>query len=112
MAPGAVGRTLPPGRLFGTDGIRGLANSELTPELAMAVAGAAASVLCKRDGSQPPGAGVGRDPRASSEMMDAAVVAGLTSAGARVIRGGGLPTPAVATRSAQTSADPGVTIAP
>lgn len=110
MAPGAVGRTLPPGRLFGTDGIRGLANSELTPELAMAVAGAAASVLCKRDGSQPPVAVVGRDPRASSEMLDAAVVAGLTSAGARVIRVGVLPTPAVAMLTAQLSADLGVMI--
>ena len=110
VAPGAVAHALPPGRLFGTDGVRGLANAELTPELAMAVAGAAASVLGQADGSRPPTAVVGRDPRASSEMLDAAVVAGLASAGAHVIRVGVLPTPAVAVLTAQLAAGLGVMI--
>jgi phosphoglucosamine mutase len=96
------------GRLFGTDGIRGLANGDLTPELALSVAVAAARVLVESDGSHPPLAIVGRDPRASGEMLEAAVVAGLTSAGANVVRVGVLPTPAVAYLVAQTSADLGV----
>ena len=84
------------GRLFGTDGVRGLANGDLTPELALSVAVAAARVLVESDGSHQPLAIVGRDPRASGEMLEAAVVAGLTSAGANVVRVGVLPTPAVA----------------
>jgi phosphoglucosamine mutase len=96
------------GRLFGTDGIRGLANGDLTPELALSVAVAAARVLVESDGSHPPLAIVGRDPRASGEMLEAAVVAGLTSAGANVVRVGVLPTPAVAYLVAQTNADLGI----
>ncbi|MEU8815191.1 phosphoglucosamine mutase [Actinoplanes sp. NPDC048796] len=96
------------GRLFGTDGVRGLANGDLTPELALSVAVAAARVLVESDGSHPPLAIVGRDPRASGEMLEAAVVAGLTSAGANVVRVGVLPTPAVAYLVAQTGADLGV----
>jgi phosphoglucosamine mutase len=83
------------GRLFGTDGVRGLANGDLTPELAMAVAVAAAHVLVETAGPRPV-AVVGRDPRASGEMLEAAVCAGLASAGADVVRVGVLPTPAVA----------------
>ena len=64
------------GRLFGTDGVRGLANADLTPELALAVAVAAARVLAEVDRTHPPLAVVGRDPRASGEMLEAAVVAG------------------------------------
>jgi phosphoglucosamine mutase len=96
------------GRLFGTDGVRGLANGDLTPELALAVAVAAARVLVESDASHQPLAIVGRDPRASGEMLEAAVVAGLTSAGANVVRVGVLPTPAVAYLVAQTNADLGV----
>ncbi len=96
------------GRLFGTDGIRGLANAELTPELAVAVAGAAARVLIGHDPSHRPLAIVGRDPRASGEMLEAAVVAGLASAGADVLRVGVLPTPAVAYLTADYGADLGV----
>jgi phosphoglucosamine mutase len=96
--------------LFGTDGIRGRANADLTPELAMAVAAAAAEVLGRTSRLGPPTAVVGRDPRASSEMLDAAVVAGLASAGARVVRLGVLPTPAVAVLTAQLTADLGVMI--
>ncbi|MFB9566914.1 phosphoglucosamine mutase [Saccharopolyspora hordei] len=97
-------------RLFGTDGVRGLANDDLTPELAMSVAAAAARVLYDRDGSQRRVALVGRDPRASGEMLEAAVTAGLTSAGADVLRVGVLPTPAVAHLVAELGADLGVMI--
>ncbi len=97
-------------RLFGTDGVRGLANADLTPELAMSVAAAAARVLVEHDRSHRPVAVVGRDPRASSEMLDAAVTAGLTSAGADVLRVGALPTPAVAHLVAALGADIGVMI--
>lgn len=99
-------------RLFGTDGVRGVANADLSPELAMAVAVAAAQVFgTGEDGRpRPPTVVVGRDPRASGEMLDAAVVAGLASAGARVIRVGILPTPAVAMLTAQLPADLGVMI--
>jgi phosphoglucosamine mutase len=96
------------GRLFGTDGIRGVANAELTPELAMSVAAAAVRVLGGRSGDDPAVVVVGRDPRASGEMLEAAVVAGLASAGATVIRVGVLPTPAVAHLTAETGADFGV----
>jgi phosphoglucosamine mutase len=98
------------GRLFGTDGVRGRANADLTPELALSVARAAANVLADRDGTQRPVAVVGRDPRASGEMLEAAVVAGLTSAGAEVLRAGVLPTPALAYLTARTDADFGVMI--
>ncbi|SNR86395.1 phosphoglucosamine mutase [Geodermatophilus saharensis] len=98
------------GRLFGTDGVRGRANADLTPELALSVARAAAGVLADRDGTSRPVAVVGRDPRASGEMLEAAVVAGLASAGAEVLRVGVLPTPAVAFLTAGTGADLGVMI--
>jgi phosphoglucosamine mutase len=96
------------GRLFGTDGIRGVANADLTPELAMSVALAAAHELAEADHSHAPLAVVGRDPRASGEMLEAAVVAGLTSAGATVVRVGVLPTPGVAYLTAEAGADLGV----
>lgn len=99
------------GRLFGTDGVRGLANGELlTPELAVALAASAARVLAERDSSHRPVAVVGRDPRASGEMIEAAVVAGLTAAGADAVRVGVLPTPAVAYLVAALDADLGVVI--
>lgn len=97
-------------RLFGTDGVRGLANAELTPELALAVASAAARVLYDFDDSHRRVALVGRDPRASGEMLEAAVTAGLTSAGMDVLRVGVLPTPAVAHLVADSRADLGVMI--
>jgi phosphoglucosamine mutase len=97
-------------RLFGTDGVRGLANSDLTPELALSVAAAAARVLAERDSSHRPIAVVGRDPRASGEMLQAAVSAGLTSAGADVMQLGVLPTPAVAHLVGELGADLGVMI--
>jgi phosphoglucosamine mutase len=96
------------GRHFGTDGIRGLANADLSPELAMSAAVAAAAVLAESDRSHAPLAVVGRDPRASGEMLEAAVVAGLASAGATVVRVGVLPTPGVAFLTAEARADLGV----
>jgi phosphoglucosamine mutase len=96
------------GRLFGTDGVRGRANADLTPELAMSVAMAAAHVLAERDRSHPPLAVVGRDPRASGEMLEAAVIAGLAGAGANVLRVGVLPTPGVAYLVGDVRADLGV----
>ncbi|GAB2746735.1 phosphoglucosamine mutase [Salinifilum aidingensis] len=97
-------------RLFGTDGVRGLANADLTPELALAVSATAARVLYEHDDSHRRVALVGRDPRASGEMLEAAVTAGLTAAGADVVRIGVLPTPAVAQLVAATGADLGVMI--
>ncbi|MDT4891954.1 MAG: phosphoglucosamine mutase [Pseudonocardiales bacterium] len=96
--------------LFGTDGVRGLANADLTPELALAVASAAARVLVAHDASHRPVAVVGRDPRASGEMLEAAVVAGLAAAGADVLQVGVLPTPAVAYLTAAYGADLGVVL--
>jgi phosphoglucosamine mutase len=97
-------------RLFGTDGVRGLANGDLSPELALSVAAAAARVLAAHDSSHRPVAVVGRDPRASGEMLQAAVAAGLTSAGADVMQVGVLPTPAVAYLVGELNADLGVMI--
>ena len=98
-------------RLFGTDGVRGLANGDLlTPELAVGLSASAARVLAERDRSHRPLAVVGRDPRASGEMLEAAVVAGLASAGADAVRVGVLPTPAVAFLVADLGADLGVMI--
>ena len=98
------------GRLFGTDGVRGLANADLTPELALSIAIAAAHTLAERDRSHRPVAVVGRDPRASGEMLEAAVVAGLASAGADVLRVGVVPTPAVAYLVGAHGADLGVVL--
>ena len=101
------------GRLFGTDGVRGRANVDLTPELALAVAAASVQALTEEktgSGARRPTVVVGRDPRASGEMLEAAVVAGLTSAGADVLRLGVLPTPGVAYLTGETGADFGVMI--
>jgi len=98
--------------LFGTDGIRGLANVDLTAELALDVAVAAAHILVESlgDKNNRPRAIVGQDSRASGEFLEAAVVAGLTSAGVDVYRVGVLPTPAIAFLVAETGADLGVMI--
>jgi len=92
-------------RLFGTDGIRGLANADLTPELAFSVAVAAAEVLAAVQQTGRSLALVGRDSRASGEMLEAAVVAGLTSAGVDVLRCGVIPTPGLAFLTADSGAD-------
>ncbi|MEP6463277.1 MAG: phosphoglucosamine mutase [Frankiaceae bacterium] len=97
-------------RLFGTDGIRGVANVDLTAELALDLAVSAAHVLIEHlhTGSRRPTALVGRDPRASGEFLEAAVVAGLASAGVDVVRLDVVPTPAVAYLTAASGADLGV----
>ena len=95
--------------LFGTDGIRGLANVDLTAELALDVAVAAAHILVENSNERPR-AIVGQDSRASGEFLEAAVIAGLTSAGVDVYRVGVVPTPAVAYLVASTGADLGVMI--
>ncbi|GAA1079349.1 MULTISPECIES: phosphoglucosamine mutase [Tsukamurella] len=100
------------GRLFGTDGVRGLANKDLTADLALRLSAAAAAVLGAHDpdGTDRPFAVVGWDPRASSEMLSAAVSAGLTSAGVDVLLVGVMPTPAVAHLTAEYDAALGVMI--
>lgn len=98
-------------RLFGTDGVRGLANSDLTAELALDLSVAGAHVLGEIGAfgsGRRPVAVVGRDPRASGEFLEAAVVAGLASAGADVLKVGVVPTPAVAFLTGMLDADLGV----
>jgi phosphoglucosamine mutase len=98
------------GRLFGTDGVRGKANEALTAELALSLSVAAVRVLGEKGEflGHTPFAVVGRDPRASGEFLEAAVVAGLASAGVNVIRLGVLPTPGVAFLTEDSNADLGV----
>jgi len=98
------------GRLFGTDGVRGVANRELTAELALALGAAAARRLTRAGSGRRPVAVIGRDPRASGEMLEAAVIAGLTSEGVDALRCGVLPTPAVAYLTHAYDADFGVMI--
>lgn len=97
------------GRLFGTDGVRGIANSELTCETAMEIGRAAAAVLadgCRRR----PVFVVGCDTRTSSDMLSCALIAGLCSVGADVINLGVVPTPAVAFLVGKYKAEAGVMI--
>ncbi|MGV4985583.1 phosphoglucosamine mutase [Streptomyces sp. NRAIS4] len=98
------------GRLFGTDGVRGVANADLTAEMALGLSVAAAHVLAEAGtfAGHKPTAVVGRDPRASGEFLEAAVVAGLASAGVDVLCVGVLPTPAVAHLTGALGADLGV----
>ena len=98
------------GRLFGTDGVRGVANRELTAELALALGAAAARRLTRSNSGRRRVAVIGRDPRASGEMLEAAVIAGLTSEGVDALRAGVLPTPAVAYLTHAYDADFGVMI--
>ncbi|WP_028646485.1 phosphoglucosamine mutase [Nocardiopsis sp. CNT312] len=95
-------------RLFGTDGVRGVAGRDLTAALALELSVAAARVLADREQGRRPRAVVGRDPRASGEFLEAAVVAGLASTGVDVVRVGVLPTPAAAFLTADLDADFGV----
>ena len=99
-------------RLFGTDGVRGLANKKLTPILALKLGQAAAEVLTADRESYElrPTAVIGRDPRVSGEMLDAAIASGLASRGVDVVRVGVLPTPAIAYLTDDYGADLGVMI--
>ena len=96
------------GRLFGTDGARGVANSELTPELAMNIGRAVACVLT--NGDKKAKILIGKDTRQSSDMLEAALAAGLCSVGADVLILGVVPTPAVAYLVRKYNYDAGVMI--
>src|SRR5690606_3163901 len=104
-------------RLFGTDGVRGLANGSLTVELSLRLAQAAAVVLGKgryadgrRASGRRPVAVIGRDPRLSGEFITAAISAGLASSGVDVLDAGVVPTPALAFLVADSAADFGVVV--
>ena len=95
-------------RLFGTDGVRGIANEELTPELAFQLGKAGAVVLT--EGTHKPTILVGKDTRISGDMLEAAMMAGILSVGANVIPVGVIPTPAIAYLTRKYRADAGVMI--
>lgn len=97
------------GRLFGTDGVRGIANTELSCELAMQIGRAAAMELIAET-AQKPKVLIGKDTRQSSDMLEAALTAGLCSVGADVISAGVVPTPAVAYLVGQYGCDAGIMI--
>jgi phosphoglucosamine mutase len=99
-------------RLFGTDGVRGLANSHVTAELALDLSVSAAHVLAERGifAGHRPVAVVGRDTRISGQFLEAAVVAGLASAGVDVLLLGELPTPGVAWLTGSLGADLGIVL--
>ena len=101
-------------KVFGTDGVRGLANRQVTAELALDLSVAAARVIVDRGDFEPsrerPLAVVGRDPRISGQILEHAVVAGLASAGVDVVRLRVVPTPGVAYLTQALGADLGVVI--
>ncbi len=97
-------------RIFGTDGVRALANGDLlSPELAVRLGRAVVAVLVE-EGVERPAVAIGRDPRWSGQMLEAALVAGITSAGGDAVRLGVLPTPAVAHLAATTDVHAGAVI--
>lgn len=96
-------------RLFGTDGVRGVANADLTPELAFRIGRAGATVLAHFSDRHRPVI-VGRDTRLSGTMLEAAIVAGITSVGRDVVSLGIVPTPAVACVTRREGAAAGVMI--
>lgn len=97
------------GRLFGTDGVRGIANTDLTCELAMNIGRAAAHVLA-REKVKRPKILIGKDTRSSSTMLESALSAGICSTGADVVLVGSVPTPAVAFLVSNCGADAGIMI--
>ena len=97
------------GRLFGTDGARGIANSELTCELATNIGRAAAYVLTEKT-TEKPKVLIGKDTRVSSNMLEMALAAGLCSVGADVVLVGFVPTPAIAFLVKDREADAGIMI--
>lgn len=98
------------GNLFGTDGVRGIANIELTPELAFDLGRAGSYVLAQHDAGVRPRIMVGKDTRLSGDMLEAALVAGICSTGADVIKLGTIPTPAVAYLTQKHQASCGIVI--
>ena len=97
------------GRLFGTDGVRGVANSELTLELAYKLGQAGAYVLTKETKHKPKIL-IGKDTRISGDMLEAALAAGLCSVGAEAVLVGVVPTPAIAHLTRLYNADAGIVI--
>lgn len=97
------------GKYFGTDGIRGVANIELTPELAYKIGRAGAYVLNKENNNKPTII-VGMDTRISGDMLEASLISGMCSVGAKVISLGIIPTPAIAYLVKKYNADAGVMI--
>lgn len=98
------------GKYFGTDGVRGVANKELTPELAFKLGRYGGYVLAHNKGEERPKVLVGRDTRVSGEMLESALIAGLASIGAEVMRLGIISTPGVAYLTREMSAELGVMI--
>ena len=96
------------GRLFGTDGVRGVANKELTPELAFNLGKAGTHVL-KKDNERPVVV-IGKDTRISGDMLESALTAGILAGGGNVIRAGVIPTPAIAYLAKYYKADAGIVI--
>ena len=94
------------GRLFGTDGVRGIANKELTPELAFNLGKAGTFVLSSE--SKRPTIIIGRDTRVSGDMLENALTAGILAVGGNVIKAGIIPTPAVAYLTRYYKADAGI----
>lgn len=95
-------------RIFGTDGVRGVANIELTPELAFKLGKSGALVLT--NGTHKPKILVAKDTRVSGDMLESALIAGILSVGAEAVRLGVIPTPAVAHSVREMKADAGVMI--
>ena len=98
------------GKLFGTDGIRGIVNAGLDAQLAFKVGMAAAQVLSQEKGEGRPRFAIGKDTRISSDLLEGALIAGLCSAGADVLHLGVIPTPAVAWITTDNKADAGIVI--
>ncbi len=98
------------GTLFGTDGVRGIANVELTPELAFNLGRAGSYVLAMQDTTARPRIMVGKDTRVSGDMLEAALIAGICSTGADVLTVGVIPTPAVAYLTEKYNASCGIVI--
>ena len=98
------------GRLFGTDGVIGVANKDLTNELAMKIGMAAAEILLKTSEDKRPTVMIGRDTRASGDMLEAALTAGFCSVGVNVLSVGVVPTPAIAYLVGKYGCEAGVMI--
>lgn len=99
------------GKLFGTDGVRGIANKDLTNDLAMQIGMAAAEILTKsKNENKKPTVMIGKDTRASGDMLEAALTAGFCSVGVNVLSVGVVPTPAIAYLVGKYNCDAGVMI--
>ena len=96
------------GRLFGTDGVRGIANKELTPELAFNL-GKAGTFVLKKDNARPVIV-IGKDTRVSGDMLENALTAGILAVGGNVIKAGIISTPAIAYLTRYYGADAGIVI--